>query len=173
MKHLSEILLSPGSPATSILVLAFLIGFYLTLSQGVYKLTKTHWLSPTMSGRIKVLLRWSFFGALIVLILQEIGVITEAWAIFFTAAVALAVAFFAQWSILSNGVCALIIIIYRRFSIGSVIEILEGSDKPEGIKGYVSDINLMFTELEESDGNKIQIPNTLFFQKITRVYPTK
>ena len=40
---------------------------------------------------------------------------------------------------------------------------------PENLKGRVVDRNLMFTTLREHDGAVLQVPNSLFFQKVFRV----
>ena len=82
-----------------------------------------------------------------------------------------AVAFFAAWSVLSNIFCMLLIATTRPFRLHDQIEVLESGDKP-GLKGRVLDINLIYTTLEESGengaGTLLQIPNSLFFQRITR-----
>jgi small-conductance mechanosensitive channel len=56
------------------------------------------------------------------------------------------------------------------FRVGDVIEVLEGGDKP-GVKGRVLDINLVYTTLSEETegaGTTLQLPNSLFFQRIVR-----
>ncbi len=86
-----------------------------------------------------------------------------------------AIGFIAVWSILSNMLCALVLMIFRHFQIGCVIEVVEpvgGS----GLKGKVVSFNIMFTTLEEhqdSPGNPVQtqIPNNIFFQKTLRCKP--
>ena len=82
-----------------------------------------------------------------------------------------AVAFFAAWSVLSNIFCALLILATRPFRLNDRIELLESGDKP-GLGGRVVDINFVHTTLHEThaDGSEtvLQIPNSQFFQKITR-----
>lgn len=82
-----------------------------------------------------------------------------------------AVAFFAAWSVLSNLFCALLIFTASPFRIGDQLEVVESADKP-GVKGRVVDINLLYTTLEDvsegSQGCLLQIPNSLFFQKVVR-----
>ena len=59
----------------------------------------------------------------------------------------------------------------RPFRLDDRIELLESGDKP-GLGGRVVDINFVYTTLHETreDGRDtvLQIPNTQFFQKITR-----
>ena len=82
-----------------------------------------------------------------------------------------AIAFFAAWSVLSNIFCTLLILATRPFRLNDRIELLESGDKP-GLGGRVVDINFVYTTLHETneDGSDtvLQIPNSQFFQKITR-----
>ena len=52
-----------------------------------------------------------------------------------------------------------------------MVELVESFDKPI-VKGRVIDINLLYTTLEESadsgTGAIVQVPNSLFFQKVLR-----
>lgn len=93
------------------------------------------------------------------------------WTAFTGFATVGAVAFFAAWSVLSNLFCTLLIYVTRAFRIGDVVELLETGDKP-GMKGRVMDINMVYTTLQESgdfqDGTSLQVPNSLFFQRVLR-----
>ncbi len=97
------------------------------------------------------------------------------WTAFTGFAAVGAVAFFAAWSVLSNLFCALLIFTTRAFRTGDLVELLEGGDKP-GFKGRVVDINLVYTTLAETaaDGSttRLQLPNSLFFQRALRRWPT-
>lgn len=84
-----------------------------------------------------------------------------------------AIAFFAAWSVLSNIFCAVLIYTTRPFGLHDHIEILEGGDKP-GLAGEVLDINLVYTTLKEdaAEGQEpthLRVPNSLFFQRTTRI----
>lgn len=80
-------------------------------------------------------------------------------------------AFFAVWSVLSNLFCAVLIFTIGPFRLGDRVEVLEAADKP-GAKGRVIAINLLYTTLQEDaeagSGALVQIPNSLFFQKVVR-----
>lgn len=82
-----------------------------------------------------------------------------------------AVAFFAAWSVLSNLFCTLLIFLTGAFRMGDLVELLETGDKP-GYKGRVVDINLVYTTLQDADaessGAMLQLPNSLFFQRVLR-----
>ncbi len=83
---------------------------------------------------------------------------------FLTAILAMvAIGFVAVWSILSNVLATLVILIWRPFNVGERIEVL-----PEGIEGQVIDINFVYTILKSEDGKKMAIPNNLFVQKFIR-----
>jgi small-conductance mechanosensitive channel len=64
----------------------------------------------------------------------------------------------------SNFTASFFLVLWGPFHVGQTVEIL-----PENLKGRVVDRNLMFTTLSEDSGSVLQIPNSLFFQKIFRV----
>ena len=82
-----------------------------------------------------------------------------------------AVAFFAAWSVLSNIFCALLLLTTRPFRVGDYIEVLESGEKP-GLRGTVTAINLIYTTLTENEpgsaSSVLQVPNSLFFQRVVR-----
>ena len=86
-----------------------------------------------------------------------------------------AVAFFAMWSVLSNLLCAILIFTVGPFRLGDIVEWVDTVDKPGG-KGRVVAINLLYTtliEVEEAGTNSamVQVPNSLFFQRLVRRWP--
>lgn len=143
---------------------------YFLLSRGLKRMTSVGWLTTNMEKRVRILVRSISLGAAILLTLQAFGMINHAWTIITAVITAVAIGFVAHWSILSNWASALFILVYKRFNIGDCVELLEAFDKPDGLKGRVIDINLLYTELQELESkNILQIPNNLFFQKTTRV----
>ena len=109
------------------------------------------------------------YAGAILLILDRFGVSgTVLWTAFTGFAAVAAVAFFAAWSVLSNIFCTLLIFTTRPFRLHDHVELLESGDKP-GLKGRIIDINLIYTTLrEEADGQVLQVPNNLFFQRVVR-----
>lgn len=109
------------------------------------------------------------YAGAILMILDRFGVSgTVLWTAFTGFAAVAAVAFFAAWSVLSNIFCTLLIFTTRPFRLHDHVELLESGDKP-GLKGQVVDINLIYTTLrEEADGQVLQVPNNLFFQRVVR-----
>ncbi len=113
-------------------------------------------------------------AAAFLLILQRLGVSgTVLWTAFTGFAAVAAVAFFAAWSVLSNIFCTMLILATRPFRLHDHVEILESGDKP-GLGGRVTDINLVYTTLQEVDdagearGSVLRVPNSLFFQRSVR-----
>ena len=113
-------------------------------------------------------------AAAVLLVLQRLGVSgTVLWTAFTGFATVAAVAFFAAWSVLSNIFCTMLILATRPFRLHDHVEILENGDKP-GLGGRVTDINLVYTTLQEVDeagdprGSVLRVPNSLFFQRSVR-----
>lgn len=117
-------------------------------------------------------IRWLIIGGALIMVLERFGVsATVLWTAFSGFVAVAAVAFFAMWSVLSNLLCAALIMAVGPFRLGDVVELVENFDKPI-VKGRVTDINLLYTTLEESsEGGTaaiVQVPNSLFFQKVLR-----
>lgn len=72
------------------------------------------------------------------------------------------VAFFAQWSILSNITSGIILLISFPFKIGDVIRI---HDKDFPIEAEIEDIRSFHTILRTAEGEIISYPNNLLLQK--------
>ncbi len=90
----------------------------------------------------------------------EVGSIWQ----FVTALLAMvAIGFVAVWSMLSNVLATLVILIWRPFNVGEWIVLL-----PEEIEGQVVDINFIYTFLRAEDGTRTAVPNNLFAQKFIR-----
>ena len=127
--------------------------------------------SPLINGASR-LITFVITTAALLLILDRLGVSASVlWTAFTGFAAVAAVAFFAAWSVLSNIFCALLIFITRPFRLLDEIELVENGEKA-GFRGRVIAINLIYTTLQEHsetrDGPVLQIPNSLFFQRITR-----
>jgi len=75
----------------------------------------------------------------------------------------LGVAFFAQWSIISNITSTLIIFFNHPIKIGDSLTIL---DKEYQVEGELSDIGIFFIIIKTKDKKKITIPSNIFMQKM-------
>ncbi len=121
-------------------------------------------------------LRWLIMGSAFMMVLERFGVSAQVlWTALTGFAAVAAVAFFAIWSVLSNLFCALLIFALGPFRLGDRVEVVESADKP-GVRGRVVAINMFYTTLEDLDegsaGTWLQIPNSLFFQKVVRRWRT-
>lgn len=74
----------------------------------------------------------------------------------------LGIAFFAQWSILSNITAGVIIFINYPVKIGDTITILE---KDNDIKGEIKDISAFFITLITEEKEIITVPNSVILEK--------
>jgi small-conductance mechanosensitive channel len=74
----------------------------------------------------------------------------------------LGIAFFAQWSILSNITSSLILFFNHPMKIGQRIRVV---DKEYDISGELIDISFFFLYIKSNDGELITIPNTIVLQK--------
>lgn len=83
-----------------------------------------------------------------------------------------AVAFFAYWSVLSNGLCSLLLYLFQPFRIGDWIEMRENENNIVAA-GKVTGISLIYVSLASEDAagveNEFQIPTNLMFQRTIRV----
>lgn len=73
------------------------------------------------------------------------------------------VAFFAQWSILSNITSSIILFFSHPVKLNDQIVILEG--KEYEIEGRVKNIGFMFITIETAEGEEITLPNNIFISK--------
>ena len=71
-----------------------------------------------------------------------------------------AIGFVAVWSVLSNTLCSLILMVIRPFRVGDTIGF-----PPDDYRGKVVNFNMIFTTLETDDGMLLQVPNNTFFQR--------
>lgn len=76
------------------------------------------------------------------------------------------VAFFAQWSILSNITSSVIIFFSHSVRIDDVVIIMEGKDYE--VEGKVMDIGLFFVTLKTAEDQEITLPNNIFIQKMVK-----
>jgi small-conductance mechanosensitive channel len=130
-------------------------------------------LAPELVVGLRRAVSFTITTAATLLILQQLGVsATVLWTALTGFVAVAAIAFFAAWSVLSNIFCTLLIVTSRPFRINDQIELLENGEKA-GLRGQVVDVNLIYTTLREvgADGRTesvLQIPNSLFFQRIVR-----
>lgn len=119
------------------------------------------------ADRLSSAFRWFGIAVIVLLLLQATGVVEQTWAVLSAAITALAVAFVAMWSILSNVTCALLLLIFKPFKTGDTVTLVDADKVLAG--GVIADLNLIFTTMRSDDGTLHRIPNNLFLQKVFRV----
>ncbi|MFH1417065.1 MAG: mechanosensitive ion channel domain-containing protein [Planctomycetota bacterium] len=119
------------------------------------------------SSTVRIIRRWARGLLIAIVVLFVIGQagfkIDNFWTLMSTLLAMVAIGFVAVWSVLSNVLCTLIILIWRPFNVGEHIEI-----QPENIAGKVIDINFMQTLLRTENGDRVAVPNSIFMQRFIK-----
>ncbi len=114
---------------------------------------------------VRITLRYGILAVATVLVLGRWGFQTDTLvAVVGTVLGLVAIGFVAVWSVLSNLLCAFVMVLFKPFSVGDEIELTGG----DGVKGKVIDLSLIFTTLSVSKDETILVPNNLFFQRVVR-----
>jgi small-conductance mechanosensitive channel len=78
----------------------------------------------------------------------------------------LGVAFFAQWSLLSNITASIILFLNHPAKVGDTIHIF---DKEFPSEGVIREIGIFFIIIDSGDNRQITIPSSLFLQKMVKI----
>lgn len=155
-EHLLPILKGLGG---AILLIALVVIAYRLMVRGLDLLKAQERLSPHITVVLQRVLRWVAVVVAVLIVLQSFDFLQNVWTLLSTVLALVAIGFVAVWSVLSNVLCSVMLLIVRPFQVGDVIE-LSGQDT----KGKVVNFNLLFTILRGEDGDLVQIPNNVFFQ---------
>lgn len=121
------------------------------------------------SGRIKItnkIVNVILLGTLIIFLMTVWNIDQSKLVFFFSTMVTvLGVAFFAQWSLISNITSTLIIFFNHPIKIGDSLTIM---DKDYQIEGKLNDIGIFFITIKTKENEKITIPSNLFMQKMIK-----
>jgi len=118
-------------------------------------------LPEKMAQAFRRALRWGALVVVILLLLQAFGLLGSAMTALASVFALVAIGFVAVWSVLSNTLCSLLLLITRPFHVGDVIRF-----PAENIEGKVVNFNMVFTTLKTNDKAMIEVPNNLFFQRL-------
>lgn len=159
-----------GMQVLLILLIAYIL--QRLVARGLTRISARYPLPPELLLPVRAGIRWFIMGGALIMVLERFGVsATVLWTALSGFVAVAAIAFFAIWSVLSNLLCAVLILTVGPFRLGDVVELVESFEKPI-VKGRVIDINLLYTTLEEEaedgSGAIVQVPNSLFFQKVLR-----
>jgi small-conductance mechanosensitive channel len=83
---------------------------------------------------------------------------------------AIGIAFFAQWSLLSNITSSILIFFNHPMKIGDHIKVM---DKEFPFEGEITDLSYFFVYVKSSSGELITIPNSLVLQKSISIVSSK
>jgi small-conductance mechanosensitive channel len=147
---------------TAVVFVGYLIIHYITKVFVNNTLKQTHLQRGRRKMVIKAVHLLSFLTS-IILLSAIWGLEQSEIAVFVgTILTALGIAFFAQWSLLSNITSSLLLFFNHPVKIGDTIKIL---DKECPIEGEVSELTYFFIQLKNEKGETITIPNSLILQK--------
>jgi small-conductance mechanosensitive channel len=147
---------------TSVAILCYILSYFGTKTIVNNALKNT----PLQRGRRKIVIK----AINLLLTFTTLIIISAIWglkqneiAIFATSLLtAFGIAFFAQWSLLSNITSGIILLFNHPLKIGDHIEVL---DKDSQFSGEISDLTYFFIHLKSQDNKVITIPNSLILQK--------
>lgn len=112
---------------------------------------------------VKKYIDFLLWGLLFVVIVSIWGVKPDQIFLFISSILTvIGVAFFAQWSILSNVTAGIIVFFSFPFKIGDRIRIM---DKDFPLEAEIKDINSFYTLLKTATREKVSLPNNLLLQK--------
>ncbi len=147
---------------TLVIVGLYLLAFFITKTIVNSTLKKTQLERARRKMIIKATHLFTTIGAL-VLIAGVWGLKQNQIAVFAsTLLTALGIAFFAQWSLLSNITSSIILFFNHPLKLGDTIKVL---DKDYPFEGEITDLTYFFLHLKTKDGDIITIPNSLVLQK--------
>lgn len=161
----------------SVLVVLAGLVLYRLICHGLKKVAGNGFLDFKLRVLLGNLAKWLIVAIVLLLCLGFFGLsVNTLWAALSGVLALVALGFVAVWSVLSNVLCSILMIIFPPFRIGDRIEIQEPSAN-FSVKGTVVGTNMLFTTLEASNGTDntvdsiLRVPNNIFFQKYVRVFP--
>jgi len=161
MKELFEQPWIPSLLQSFIIVVIALVAF-VVLGRALGAVERNSPFPPILFKLFKRVARFAVLILAVYLILESWGFeLKTVLAILGTVLGMVAIGFVAVWSLLSNLMCAFILATFRPFRVGDTIEI-----PSENVQGKVTDLTLLFTTLQTDEGDDLQVPNNVFFQKI-------
>lgn len=111
---------------------------------------------------VRVGIRYAILVVTVLLILSRWGFeVNGIVAVIGTVLGLVAIGFVAMWSVLSNFLCTLVLIVLKPFFVGDEIELPAAN-----VRGKVVDLSLVYTTLESGPGETVLVPNNMFFQVI-------
>lgn len=167
MEYLDKDTLSKLIQSAAIMIVAFSLFF--GLRGRILALANWANLPRLALTPVRLLLRYSILLVAALLVLQRWGYQVDSLvAILGTVLGLVAIGFVAVWSVLSNFLCTLVLILFKPFSVGDELELPNSN-----VKGRVVDLSLIFTTLQVDREQTVLVPNNTFFQIIFKRRPGK
>lgn len=155
---------------TTVVIFIFIIVYFVTKTLINNTLKNTQ----LQRSRRKVIIKaiHLFTTLTVVVLMAAIWGLKQSEIAFFATTIftALGIAFFAQWSLLSNVTSSIILFFNHPLKIGDRIKIL---DKDYPLEGEVSDLTYFYVHLVTTDGDIITIPNSILLQTAVSVIVKK
>lgn len=146
----------------SLVIAALAFGLFFGLRGRILQFAQWAGLPRLAFAPVRLLLRYAILLIAAMLILGlwgfELGTI---FALLGTVLGLVAIGFVAVWSVLSNFLCTLVLVVFKPFSVGDEIEL-----PADNVKGRVTDLSLIFTTLQVADDETVMVPNNTYFQKV-------
>jgi small-conductance mechanosensitive channel len=146
----------------TVLVLVVAFSLFIGLRGRIQRFAEWARLPRLALAPVRLIFRYSILALAAMFILSlwdfEIGTIL---ALMGSVLGLVAIGFVAVWSVLSNFLCTFVLVMFKPFSVGDELEL-----PTDNVKGRVTDLSLIFTTLEVSDGELVLIPNNTFFQRV-------
>ena len=148
--------------ATIVALVIFMILRYL-VNTIIDNIGKTSEFAESRTQLVKKYIDYFIYMLALLVIISIWGIKPEQIFLFISSVLTvIGVAFFAQWSILSNITAGIILFFSSPFKIGNVIKIM---DKDYTIEAKIIDIRSFYTLLKTAKGEEITFPNNLLLQK--------
>ena len=148
--------------ATIVALVIFMILRYL-VNTIIDNIGKTSEFAESRTQLVKKYIDYFIYMLALLVIISIWGIKPEQIFLFISSVLTvIGVAFFAQWSILSNITAWIILFFSSPFKIGNVIKIM---DKDYPIEAKIIDIRSFYTLLKTAQGEEITFPNNLLLQK--------
>lgn len=171
-----EIYTAPFIKSAVAIIAGYLV--YKLVCRALKKMSTKGFLDYQLRIILGGLVKWIIIVAVVLSSLGFFGVsVGTLWATLSGMLALIAIGFIAVWSVLSNILCSILLIIFPPFRIGDEIEIQEPTAS-FSVRGKVVSTNMLFTSLEvtnkednEADGTILRVPNNVFFQKYVRCIP--
>lgn len=152
--------------------LAVLIGYWLVkqaVGRVVDKIGSEKKIDEKRVYYVRTVLNLALIIVTFILVSLSLGIDYSHLTIFFSSAFAvIGVAFFAQWSILSNVTASIIVYFFFPYKVGDKVKIVDGDNS---IEGKIKEITLFHVILIGESNQLSTYPNSMVFQKAVIIQP--